>query len=349
MNQLTKHRMILALAVAVLFSLAPFGVSLATITGTCSNCHTMHNSEGGQVAARRINSAHSGLESDTTPNAALLRRDCAGCHSASAAGTWKEQTTGAPIVFNFSNPTNPLAGGNFKYVVDSDSKGHNVTGVANADGNFSSRNIPGSATAYFQVGCAGERGCHGDRSSGKTDVGGMKGAHHSPAPDILDGTSLGRSYRFLKGIAGVEDVYWEYDAKESRGHNVYKGTTTGSTDSISYLCSQCHGNFHTWQGGSLEVGTQSPWLRHPTDAVLKNSGEYAAYTSYNLTAPVARPDPYNGDVQQTLVRPGTDIVMCLSCHRAHGSPNYKMIRWDYKSTSLSTALSGCNVCHTSKN
>ncbi|NOZ26181.1 MAG: cytochrome c3 family protein, partial [Nitrospirae bacterium] len=49
------------------------------------------------------------------------------------------------------------------------------------------------------------------------------------------------------------------------------------------------------------------------------------------------------------VTAGTDRVICLSCHRAHGSPYFKMLRWDYRSTTLATALSGCNACHTSKN
>ena len=345
MDQIIKYKTMVIAGITVLLTMCFFAISMAAVTGACSNCHTMHNSQGGNYAAMRINSQYTGLESDPTPNAALLKIDCAGCHSASAAGTWQDPTTGAPVVFNFANPTNPLAGGNFKYVVDSASSGHNVVGITNADLNFT--NIPGSTTLYFQISCAGNSGCHGDRSPGKTDIGGMKGAHHSIVSGDLDGTSLGKSYRFLNGVAGVEDANWEYDSVNTR-HNEYKGDSTLSTRTISYLCSRCHGNFHTWQGGASEVGTQSPWLRHPTDAVLKNSGEYAAYTTYSLTAPVARLNPYPpGD--PTRVYPGEDFVMCLSCHRAHGSPNYKMIRWDYKSTSLSTALSGCNVCHTSKN
>ncbi|MBI4843227.1 MAG: hypothetical protein HY809_02740 [Nitrospirae bacterium] len=96
------------------------------------------------------------------------------------------------------------------------------------------------------------------------------------------------------------------------------------------------------------MGSASPWLRHPTDMVLPASGEYNSYTNYDLLAPVARADP-DSVADTTRAYPGTDIVMCLSCHRAHASPYYKMLRWDYKSTVLSTALSGCNVCHTSKN
>jgi predicted CXXCH cytochrome family protein len=41
---------------------------------------------------------------------------------------------------------------------------------------------------------------------------------------------------------------------------------------------------------------------------------------------------------------GDAIVTCISCHRAHGSPYYKLLRWDYAG-SIST---GCAYCHTSK-
>jgi predicted CXXCH cytochrome family protein len=40
--------------------------------------------------------------------------------------------------------------------------------------------------------------------------------------------------------------------------------------------------------------------------------------------------------------------MCLSCHGAHATDYYKILRWDYRSSVLSTAISGCIVCHTSK-
>jgi predicted CXXCH cytochrome family protein len=67
-----------------------------------------------------------------------------------------------------------------------------------------------------------------------------------------------------------------------------------------------------------------------------------------MTAPVARPNLSQLPANPNMVRPGTDVIMCLSCHRAHGSPYYKMMRWDYTSTNLLDVLSGCIVCHTSK-
>ena len=56
-----------------------------------------------------------------------------------------------PIVFNTQVPTNPLAGGNFYWVVNNgDVYGHNVRGLSSQDGNLAA--APGS------VGCAAT--CH---------------------------------------------------------------------------------------------------------------------------------------------------------------------------------------------
>jgi len=147
-------------------------------------------------------------------------------------------------------------------------------------------------------------------------------------------------------MKGKEESDWEYN-NVNTSHNEYQGSTSSATNTISSLCGECHGKFHTLIGGASEVGTASPWFRHPTDIALKSTGEYADYTFYDMLAPVARLNP-DSVINPTVVAPGTDIIICFSCHRAHASPYYKMMRRDCKSSTLSTALSGCNVCHTSK-
>ncbi len=51
---------------------------------------------------------------------------------------------------------------------------------------------------------------------------------------------------------------------------------------MSGFCSTCHGTFH------LQNDAAGNFVRHPTDYALPNKTEYAAYTTYDLTAPVAR-------------------------------------------------------------
>ena len=276
---------------------------------------------------------------DTTPNPSLLMYSCVGCHT--AVDIEDTIVDDVPVVFNPSaGPNNPLAGGNFYYVTQNQANGHNVTVITSADTNFIGKNIPGSTTSYSenQVACAGQKGCHGDRSQAD-QLDAMKKTHHKDNKGEITGASVALSYRFLDGILGTEDSDWEQD-NTNTNHNEYKGWTNFTTAStMSYFCAQCHENFHSDSG----TGTSSPWLRHPTDSVLKNSGEYASYTTYSMTAPVARPDLGNLPSTPDIVRPGTDIVMCLSCHRAHGSPYYKMMRWNNKAN-----MTGCVVCHTSK-
>jgi predicted CXXCH cytochrome family protein len=284
-----------------------------------------------------------------TPYSKLLISNCVGCHSSSTSSTI---LNGAPIVNNQVAPVNILAGGNFYYVGTDDSFGHNVAGISAIEaapmdappgGSF-----PAGGTYTGQLRCAGTRGCHG-QNGGHAEAAvddqlqALAGSHHANLTPI-DGTTVGKSYRFLNGILGKEDANWEQD-NINTSHNEYQGSTAFTTDTtIGFLCAECHGDYHSTTG----VGSASPWLRHPTDIALNATGEYAGYTVYSMTAPVARPDP-NTVADTTQVTPGIDIVMCLSCHRAHGSPGFKITRWDYKSATLATALSGCGVCHTSKN
>ena len=336
---------------ALLFFLLFSSLAEAKVTGTCSNCHTMHNSQGGSVVAKDDSG---GLT--VTPHGSLLIYSCVGCHSQTDAAAWKDGITNAPTVLNTSEPTygaKGLAAGNFYYVSGTvDNTGHNV--LSNTDGALVNT-PPGGSALTVQLRCAGTWGCHGHngRQTGDTAVndqtGAMKGAHHGDDAPPLAGslTDVSKNYRFLLGIKGKEDSDWEYD-NINTSHNEYQGSASSATNTISYLCAECHGKYHTWIGGASEVGTSSPWLRHPTDIALKSMGEYAGYTFYDMLAPVARPNP-NSVTDPTVVAPGTDIVMCLSCHRAHASPYFKLLRWDYKGWPGNGQTNGCNVCHTAKN
>ncbi len=134
------------------------------------------------------------------------------------------------------------------------------------------------------------------------------------------------------------------------------GGVQAPTGTISQFCATCHGNFHTLDTGRSDgvgISPSSPFIRHPTDLSLPSSGEYADYNNgtmiYSNMAPVARLTVYTGP--SSSVSPGTDAVMCLSCHRAHGSPYPDMLRWDYLSNcSAKEPNSGCGcfVCHTQK-
>jgi len=313
---------------------------------SCSSCHTMHNSQS--------STSMTGGEAE----AALLNSSCIGCHTGTNINP---SISGFPYVLDLSaggpdyGPSdtgiggNTLAGGNFYWVTSDDRKGHNVTGIVQEDGELH-KTPPGSISGAMssQLTCAGEYGCHGDRSAGNSDLDSLRpGSHHEDdAPEL--GTTVPNSYRFLHGIKGFEDEDWEFTVSATTGsedHNQYKGVTDndGSDDTISFFCASCHGNFH---GSNVDNGdNSSPWLRHPTEIDLPTSGEHGAYTSYEPAVPVASTVITNplSDVSVSENR----IIACVSCHRAHGSPWDSILRWDYKSWP-NGGYNGCAVCHSYK-
>lgn len=343
----------------------------AKVTGNCSNCHTMHNSQNGVFVATDRGSY------GTPPYTNLLKDTCVGCHMATDGTTWKDLFTGAPIVYNTfppnygassgGGPNQGLAGGNFYWVAtaggNDPTKGHNVWGISGQDPNLA--DAPGAQSIHW--GCATPT-CHQTLATNPASTtlppndnrhkNGCEGCHLYVSHHNNNGC-----YRYLcshgypndvsYGMRGAEDPNWENNPT-STTHNTYIAAVGKNLPlnfqggNISSFCAVCHWTFHTLDTNPNNgIGTSSPWFRHPTDVVIPNSGEYSAYVTYDPIVPVGRPEGNFPDPSQ--VRPGTDMVICMSCHRAHGSPYFKMMRWDYKSTTLSTALSGCNVCHTSKN
>jgi predicted CXXCH cytochrome family protein len=218
-----------------------------------------------------------------------------------------------------------------------------------------------------QVFCAGTFGCHGNRHE-DSQTKAMHGTHHADDSILqLDGSSLnqasqglsvGTSYRYLSGVKGGEDADWEYTKGDS-DHNEYFGavvsgrsgqTSQTEVETMSEFCASCHGNFHmsgTSGGTGISPDDQSPWIRHPTDVMIPNSAPYSSYTTYELTARVARTTlPLSASSDPQI---GTNsVVFCLSCHKAHASRQPDMLRYSY-SAMLTGGSSGsnklCFACH----
>lgn len=278
-----------------------------------------------------------------------------------------------------------LAGGNFYWVYNGDdTKGHNVfpgEPDENMDNDAPGRPLPGEGDGdgrCFQnnschvnlhapfdkqntPGLQGRQGCTGCHMM--SDDQNPFGFHHADDSDTIINDFPW--YRFLQGhytegpesgggdgdnhgVSGIEDPNWQLKPTSSV-HNEYLGkyedknddwTSSLSNRTMSSFCCGCHGIFH-------EQERDGAWIRHPADAVIPSWGEYNSYTIYNPLAPVARPDlaaftdPNNVDDE--------DMVMCLSCHRPHGSPYPDMLRWNYEDMKVGSGTTGgCMVCHTEK-
>mgnify|MGYP000238679786 FL=1 len=346
----------------------------ARVSGECSNCHTMHYSQDGTISSKWGSSG---------PYKWLTINDCVGCHSAGDSSTWKDPVTGAPIVYNTAEPSygfhysaggkyEGLAGGNFYYVTTDDTKGHNIPGITSRDsildtapGLSSGCNCHSSEmTLGFSGQCNGCTCCH-------------DAAHHvdDSSPIVGNTTSWPAAYyRFLspgydsephpytfiipnsnfRGAEGIEDPDWE-KTYSSSDHNEYAGGGN-YTHSISLFCAICHGDFYEYEKSA------GGWYHHPIDYAIPNGGEYAnafdangtGTGTWNPMVPVARPysnlEDMTGPDQNVYI--GTDMVQCLSCHKAHASPYADMLRWDYEGKCLienaTTDECGCIVCHTEK-
>jgi cytochrome c553 len=305
------------------------------------------------------------MDLTVTPNDALLTTNCIGCHQ----GNNGTSDLSTPYVLQTSVPTysatgteadtTTLAGGNFYWVSSgNEAMGHNVSGIAAPDSRLG--NIPpGGTDLGTQLKCAGTAGCHGDVGE-SGEIRSMLRSHHgNDMNSWKDGSTLAKSFRFLYSVQGWEDLQYEY-RPESNRHNKYYGIdrtleTQDAAGSISSLCARCHGDYHQGAGNiaSLPFGTSGVWLRHPTDFDMgraTSSDEYASYNTnntYSVISPVATAN--TEEVMNSTVYAAADdaIVMCLSCHRAHGTPYKAILRWNYKAWPAS-GYNGCAVCHTAK-
>ncbi len=374
---------LLTRGVFILLVLLPSALP-AQMGGVCSDCHTMHNSQNGSAMT---------YNGSTEPHPYLLRSgNCIGCH-AQAVST--NMVNGVPQVMH-TDPTD-LAAGNFAYISGakgsgaSQTKGHNVVDLLPQDTihNFppggpmknAGEGIRHPDTMPSQFTCAGLYGCHG--SAHITDpMDSIRGSHHKNSGNKPAGETVGDSYRFLLGVTGLEAD--DLQNRDSTHHNEYIRDDSQLAGFPTLVgpgtCYWCHGPDNPWMGNSgdvLEPGSgmsdlcmrchpgmssydqNTPgWHRHPNNVPLPgDSSEYAAYTVYNVDAPISRrtlPDVASSVVEPgDILQPGTRgaaNVFCLSCHKAHGTDYPDMLRWDYTGIIADggTSNEGCFICHTTK-
>ncbi|MDA3835359.1 MAG: hypothetical protein PF495_18430 [Spirochaetales bacterium] len=331
------------------------------------------------------------LSGGASANLFLTKGSCLGCHAMGTANKIELLgSTPVPQVLHVDG-SGDLAGGNFAYLLGnkgsgaSDSKGHNVIDFNNEDdvlygppgGIVQADHATGGKVNDTNLTCAGTNGCHGSRiGHGSSGVITLSGAHHGNVDGQCDvATTPANSYRFLNGVKGFENQTDKWQNVDASSHNEYFGQTSpvylgcGGMQSchnnngvsgvsppdntMSQFCATCHGNFHTLTTSTSDgIGSSitSPFIRHPTDVVIPDSGEYSSYTSYNVDSPVARTTVLSS--VSSNVTPGSDVVMCLSCHAAHATDYPDMLRWDFSlmkaNDPSSPSNSGCFVCHTTK-
>lgn len=352
---------VMTLGISLGVVLATTSLSVAAVSGPCSNCHTMHNSQNASTMAVDEEGGET-----ATAYPLLTKSNCLGCHNGSLV---IPDNVAPNVMMSYTTATDPVsAGGSFAVWTASneadDAKVHNVQGIVGLDigtdvWNTEANGVPGLGgdfTAMNELSgvesdnpevltCAGAYGCHGniyDSSVTDSDEG-ISGFHHGSD-----------AYRFLMVSGGTEttvegigsDDYESTGASESK-HNVYSASTT---QGINRFCANCHPDFH--DASDTQDGAGS-WIRHPTDNLLSAAATDSGWDLSRVTTDYQR-HPFAwqtiSDMQTNVAYSATDpgaSVACVSCHRAHGSPYADLLRFPYdeQDAGSTTVDYGCLGCH----
>lgn len=360
-----RKTLILSLT-ALLAVVLTYGLAGAVVSGSCANCHTMHGYQSGVEITW--------LKGSTDPDGpygSLLKGTCLGCHTTTgtdpypSSGTYYHYPFVKSSISGAFTDTNCLAGGYFP-VTELGTTAH--TGNAHTLGSTATPvGYPIGYTWYkgtsAGLGCAGSSGCHGSQTEddpAKAITGGHHGtstygyrilaAYNNGSPAAVEGSGAGGSGKDYEKalIAAVTPSAGARSATDTTYyHNIYKAAI-GGTSTISQLCANCHGIFHS------ETQLAGAWIRHPTDVELPTTMEPRNDLVYNNFD--AKFNPYGfSNVSGTT---GTKMVTCLSCHRAHGSDQFDILRFKYTEAeggeqqagrAPGTIIAyGCLGCHSSQ-
>ncbi len=382
--------LILSVLVINLLSALSFpGVSFGKVHGVCSNCHTMHNSEdGGNVHAggpmeNLLRTDCVGCHSSTTAETIKTIGSAGGVSRVPIVYNTVPPTY--PTTPTASGSNNTLAGGNFYWVEhDGDQYGHNVISHADAVLTDAPGREQGCANSCHNSLYSWNAPWAGTAGGGCTSC--HTPAHHKGGSSTTIADGEDGWFRFLAkkhdnhsddySIKGLEDSDWQ-QTYSSTDHNEYWDMFNGSSEmyGISRFCAACHGLFHSTLYGQWDVNGgfkpgpgggwhAAPWFRHPAGIYFPETGETSKYNTdgtgpdgvtgpYNPIAPVSRQNIDSVTTPSSVVVVGStgDMITCLSCHRAHGSPYPDMLRWNYVSNCNANQPNngcGCFICHTTK-
>ncbi len=275
----------------------------------CSGCHVAHGGEPGVLAGPSVDG---GLLIAESPSDVCLL-----CHAESLGAVLGSDPLAPPpergagnFVFLLEDNINDAAGGASDPILG-DASGHNLAAPGHVLGpDPRHARSPGGSFPASRLGCTS---CHDPHGSS--------------------------SFRMLRGAGPVESAMFtfSYPAPLAEGTGVSSSPETDSHHTaylagMSNWCANCHGQYHEAGSGSA--------FEHPVDVSLGTtvSARYHEYrgdgdptgglrsTAYLAEVPFEDPGNTTSSTEGPESR---SRVMCLSCHRAHGSSSPAAGRWDF--------------------
>jgi predicted CXXCH cytochrome family protein len=277
--------------------------------GACSGCHLMH-------------------EDTLALNGQLLLAEspsdlCLMCHAENNGAVLGSDPLAPPpekgggnFTFLFEDNLNDAADGMINPILG-EAAGHSIVAVGHgltADSRYTFS--PGGSFPSNQLGCTS---CHDPHGNGY--------------------------FRMLNGVGDVQNgvATFTRPAPLASGINVSTGVESQTSHSayrsgMSSWCGNCHGDF-THRGGQAS-------FKHRTDNALGGNAT-SQYNQYDgdasptggSPATAYLPEvPFEDSNMTTATTAGPTMssrIMCLSCHRAHGSSAPAALRWDPNVSKLS--------------
>jgi predicted CXXCH cytochrome family protein len=316
----------------------------------CIGCHTMHTPQGSALISM----------SDASST-------CLNCHNSTSTTTY-HVSTDESVMPAGTPPGNRTPGGDFGWLKkdyawdpgdgalneDGDRHGHNIVAVDfNYEADVTNTTTPGGTMDPSNLHCIS---CHDQHSKLRRLSDGsivITGApiiasgsyNNSPVPGAGEAVGV---YRLLRGAGSdpATGVTFTDSVPAAVAPSSYNRSEAVTDTRVSYgagwsdFCATCHPDMHIDSGNVV----------HPVDQNLGNTiatiyGNYVgsgdltgnSATSYDSLIPfqIENSTDYAAlaalAVNDGSVASGptsSDVVMCLSCHRAHATGWEYMIRWD---------------------
>ena len=278
----------------------------------CNGCHTIHNSYNGVP----VDAAH------PNGNAYLLKMStpsdvCLSCHAASNGAVWTTTPLTPPAERgggNFGNETfanlNDGHNGHLSPIVGSYGV-HNI--IAPSKNGVADPRLTVAPGGTYPAGSLSCTSCHNPH--GNTNFRLLYGA----------GPVEAGNYNFTNPAPQAVGISLSGAGESPTNHTAYQG-------GMSAWCANCHGNFHS----------QGDRLVHPSGVAMGASlaQSYGLYngtgqTSGNPATAYIPQVPFEDSSDSTHAAFGPSAssqVSCITCHRAHGTSEPSIGRWDFNIT-----------------